>query len=614
MGLTAADLAAMLEHLRTRQGDTTEVEVKLGAGGCPTLGPTLSAFGNMPGGGTILIGLDEGADFAPVGVEDPAAMESAVASQARTAVTPPVQVTFEEALIDGAVIVVVRVLPLPGASRPSRYQGNAYLRQADGDYVMSDQEVQQLLAMRDRPRHDAVAVDGTTPKSLDSDLTREFLMAARAASRRLSTLSDEEVLQRKGVLAVDGVRLTLAGLYALGEYPQQFMPSLSITAAVQLDPRSGARTRDLVHLDGPVPILLEDAMSWVTRNTSSSVRYEAAGHARDVSEIPAIAVRELVANALVHRDLSQHSMGKRVEIRLTNDLLVIGSPGGLWGINSAQLGTPAGKSAVNEHLYDICRLARTSDGARVIEGEGGGIREAERALSAANHQPAKFVDKGVSFTVLVPRHSLLSAEDLEWLAVHDPHHRLSNLQRRIAASMRHGTTWTNAMVREEFAPIDSTVARAELQGLMTVGIAQADGERNHTAYSLAAHLLPASDPPGPTIVVRSPRTSVAPEQQELPLLEEIDRGEGPEAGPSFDGQGSSGAVVWQALAKGPMRIAELVASTGLTEHQVRYALRGLDQSGWVTVNGGWGVRGTTYQRRISRVGSAGSEPLETERE
>lgn len=210
-----------------------------------------------------------------------------------------------------------------------------------------------------------------------------------------------------GVLIPDGPELTVAGLYALGAYPQQFMPNLYITAAVNLDPRSGSRTHDLVHLDGPIPALLEDAMHWVRRNTQTTIRFGADGHGRDAAEIPMVAVRELVANARVHRDIGPHTQSRRVEIRLTNDQLVITSPGGLYGVSVQQLGA-GGKSAVNEYLYDICKRVETTSGARVIEGEGGGITEVMQTLKLANMRSPHFVDKGVSFTVLLPRHSLLA--------------------------------------------------------------------------------------------------------------------------------------------------------------------------------------------------------------
>jgi ATP-dependent DNA helicase RecG len=268
---------------------------------------------------------------------------------------------------------------------------------------MSAQEEQQLLALRNRPRYDATAVAGTTITDLDERLVAAFLSNARAASRRLAGVDDENVLRRKGVLETNGSRLTLGGLYALGQYPQQFAPNLAVTAAVV--PPSGAADRliDLTHLDGPIPDLLDGCLEWLRRNLHSGVRVGADGHNYDHPELPLAALREIVANALVHRDLGPHTQSKRVEIRLRPDRLVISNPGGLWGVSRQQLGLPGGKSAVNEYLYDICTLTPTQQGARIIEGEGGGIGEAERALAEWNAEPPIFIDKAVSFTAILMR-------------------------------------------------------------------------------------------------------------------------------------------------------------------------------------------------------------------
>jgi len=203
--------------------------------------------------------------------------------------------------------------------------------------------------------------------------------------------------------------LTVAGLYALGSYPQQFTPSLAVTAGAA-GSGPGQRLADLTHMDGPIPDLLEQSIEWVRRNTRTAVVFDRDGNGRDQPEIPTVAVRELVANALVHRDLSSSSQSKRVEIRLLRDRLVITSPGGLWGISRDQLGTLRGKSAVNEFLYDMGRSVRTHDGRRVIEAEGGGIREARQALRDAGLPDPVFIDTGVSFSVIIYRQSVRGDE------------------------------------------------------------------------------------------------------------------------------------------------------------------------------------------------------------
>ena len=312
-----------------------------------------------------------------------------------------------EVEIDGSTTLFVDVAGLPLADRPCTYQGRAYLRQADGDYEMSEQERAQIeilrLTSRTRVHDDAAPVDGSGLADLDPDLRATYTELVRRTSGRLQGIDEEVLLRRTGVLEAHGDRLTLAGLYALGEYPQQFIPSLSITAAVHLPRSSGSRLRDLAHLSGPLPVLLEDAMAWVERNTSGTVTYREDGHAIDVPEIPVPAVRELIANALVHRSLSPTTHGRRVDIRLSRDRLVIASPGGLYAVTTSQLGHPGGRSAPNEFLYAICQNLRGPDGFRVVEGEGGGLMEVREELRGLGLPAPDFSATGVTFPAVVHR-------------------------------------------------------------------------------------------------------------------------------------------------------------------------------------------------------------------
>lgn len=113
------------------------------------------------------------------------------------------------------------------------------------------------------------------------------------------------------------------------------------------------------------------------------------------------AVKEIITNALVHRNLDPITGSKRGEIRLRTDRLVVTNPGGLWGVSEGQLGRPDTKSAVTPTLYEVCTNARLYDGSRVIEGEGGGIWEAIEVLAEAGLSAPRFIDKGIAFTVVI---------------------------------------------------------------------------------------------------------------------------------------------------------------------------------------------------------------------
>ena len=93
--------------------------------------------------------------------------------------------------------------------------------------------------------------------------------------------------------------------------------------------------------------MLTDAVDWVARTTQTRIRFGDDGHGRDVHEFPLIAVRELIANALVHRDLSEPALSKGIEIRLLHDRLIISSPGGLWGLSVDVMSRDMGDGSVS---------------------------------------------------------------------------------------------------------------------------------------------------------------------------------------------------------------------------------------------------------------------------
>ena len=98
----AQDLELLVADLRRAGGDTTSVEVKSAAGGLPdTLAPTLSALANLPGGGIVILGLDERNGFRPVQLTDPQVLKQGLAAKARGFV-PPVVLDIDDGMVDGA--------------------------------------------------------------------------------------------------------------------------------------------------------------------------------------------------------------------------------------------------------------------------------------------------------------------------------------------------------------------------------------------------------------------------------------------------------------------------------------------------------------------------------
>lgn len=545
MNWTLDSLTEQLAELRRLHRDSTDIEVKRASELPENLPETTCAFANMPSGGTIILGVDENRDFEVVGVADAAALEEALISQTRNSVKPAPMIECETFTLEGKQVLVAQVNPVPLQNRPAHYRGVAYLRQSDGDYEMNDADLAlveiQKLSHSENFQFDVVPVLNSSTRDLDSVRVKSFLEAARAGSRILSKkIDDQELLETLNIVTVKG-ELTLAGIYALGEYPQSKAPQLRITAAVQL-PREGSsvRTRNMQDFEGPLPDLLESALTWVKQNAPTRNVYDSSGNMRKESVYPLPAVRELIANALVHRDLSPNSDGKWVEIRLCDDRLVISNPGGLRGVSVKQLESATlSKNAVNPRLYDIAKRVRT---------EGAGIQEVLRQTRQALLAKPQLIDTGVQFTAILYGASVFSEAELEWLRSIGGD-GLTAVEKHLLVGLRKGESWHLSRILNEFSPI--TVAEAEklMHGLKKRGFIESENQAHR---------------------VEKEETTLAKITKNAPTIA-------------------------HALELKPQQsFEELLRTTGLSQGQLRFALDKLQAVGLVVREGGWGVHGTTY--------------------
>lgn len=405
---TMIDVAATVEMLRRTGSDTTHIEAKSAAGGLPeSILTTMSALANLPGGGLILLGLDESRNFAPVHLSDPTKLMAGLASQARGAFDPPIMLRVEAVEFEGAHVVVAEVDETPATAKPCRLKrgGAAYLRFWDGDYQLSELEVQGFYESRGQPRFDLAVVPGTGVGDLDPDLLAGFLASIRDGDKRFRKYSDDQtVLVKSGVVGPSG-ELTTAGLLALGDLPQQWFPNFVIQAAAgptdadATDIRVGDRAR----FSGPIPVMLNDAIDWVRGHSRRRVREDAlTGRVRDSFDLPPVAVRELLSNSLVHRDLADWSWSRAIELRVTSERLVLTNPGGLFGVSADRLGQQALSSARNQTLIRICQFIGMADG-NAVEALATGIPKILGATAAAGVLPPLFFDQALSFTAVLRR-------------------------------------------------------------------------------------------------------------------------------------------------------------------------------------------------------------------
>ena len=400
----AKKLNNTLALLRFEDSDNQQYEVKAAAGGFPESAiNTLCAFANTPGGGVLILGVNEKSGFEVVGVCDSKACQQTLANIAKNGFNVAIELSMSLIEVDCKKVVWVEVFESDRQVKPIKLKGSkrSFIRLYDGDFELSELEEQMFVAARGMSQHDEEAVAGTSKADLDQQLTESFIQNRKEGSRTVAKMSNDEVLLRTGVVTSSG-ELTKAGIFALGVYPQQFFPNYSIKASVRKQSKlsNSVRAINVQVFDGPIPTMLDEALEWVNSNSDELILNLRSGHVRNVREYLPVVARELIGNALIHRAVNSVSMAQDVSLIIEDNRLIISNPGGLYGIHVNELGR-TGSVTRNSRLADICQHVRSPDGMSVIEKLGSGIPMILTELAELDMPFPRFIDGGIYFTVIL---------------------------------------------------------------------------------------------------------------------------------------------------------------------------------------------------------------------
>ena len=496
------DTDALIARVRRLGVEPSDVEVKAAAGGLPSSVPeTISAFANGSGG-TLVLGLAEAAGFAPAPGFDASRIRDALADACATKVDPPCRAPIVVEEVEGARVVRLDVPELDPVEKPCFVTtrgtyGGSFIRGGDGDRQLTHYEVTQLLWNRRQPTFDREAVPGASRADLDGTLVNAYLERVRRNAPTL-TGDEDDLLVTLNVLTRDGdgvLRPTLAGLLCFGTYPQQFFPQLFVSFVVLPRLRmgetgpDGRRFLDNKSLVGPIPTIVSDAITMAIKNMRAGAIITGAGR-EDRYDYPLEVTRELVVNAIMHRDYSPDATGTQVQIELYPDRLVIKNPGGLYGpitvadLASADQASTTRNRALATMLGDVEDLVERSR--TLCENRGSGLLAVMAELRRVGMSPPEFDVSPGRMIVRLPQHALLGPETIGWIGTLRQQ-GLTNEQHLALAMMRSSGRVTNAMLQAW--GVDPLTAGSALRDLVGRGLAVRSGGRRYASY----HLL---DSPG----------------------------------------------------------------------------------------------------------------------
>jgi len=296
------------------------------------LAATLVAMANTRGG-TVLIGVAPRSAQIQ-GVQDTAQLVDHI-FQAALLADPPLVLPLPMITNVGHAQLLWITIP---AGLPCVYnlEGRYLGREGSQTNPLPARQLRRLLMERGVLNFEAQMPLHATLDDLDPDKVAAYI-------RLLDLPGDEtpeELLLRRGCLRLreDGAHPaqkldpsklypTYAALLLFGKYPQQWLPNASILAARFLG--EGMADRFIKQeMRGTLPDQLHQAEAFLREAQHSVVRLVGLTH-QETPEYPLEAVRELLVNAVAHRDYNVQ--GDNIHVHMFANHLEVHSPGGLPG-------------------------------------------------------------------------------------------------------------------------------------------------------------------------------------------------------------------------------------------------------------------------------------------
>lgn len=347
--MTSENLLTLINQVVKYRAEYQFIELKAAREGAPKrIYDTLSSFSNSADGGIIIFGIDEQNDFELCGVYDLQDIQQKITEQCDS-MEPKVRPLFSYVTIDDVNICAIEIPPIDISERPCFYAGKgrlkgSYTRVGTNDEPMTEYEIYSYEAYRKKYQDDVRAIPRVTISSINTNELENYFKLLSENKPNLAKLDADKISELMSITINGQYSLTATMLFSL--YPQAYFPQLCIIATALPGTEVGQlgetfeRFTDNKRIEGTIPEMLDDALTFVRKNLRvKTIINPNTGKRQDLLEYPLTAIREIILNALVHRDYSIHTEGMPIQLQIFTDRIEITNPGGLYGrITLDQLG------------------------------------------------------------------------------------------------------------------------------------------------------------------------------------------------------------------------------------------------------------------------------------
>lgn len=317
MTLTPDDLLRLI-----RQGRSARLEWLPDSVAPDALAAIVAAMANGVGG-VVILGV-AGPSAALLGVRDPLTAEDKML-QAVLMIEPRLVIPVPRTLRVNDRTFVALEIP-PGLPHVYAVDGRYLTRAGAGNAPLHPRDIRRLFIERGEISFETEIAPGASLDDLNWDAAQNY--AARLGA--LGQSGAEEALLKRGCLAATpaGPRPTHAGLLLFGRDPQRILRGALILAA-RFPGEALSDQFQKQEIAGNLPEMLRKMEAFLEDHLRREVVMGRGMARSEQHELPMEAARELVVNAVAHRDYSIG--GDSIRVLLFRDRMEVHSPGALPG-------------------------------------------------------------------------------------------------------------------------------------------------------------------------------------------------------------------------------------------------------------------------------------------
>ncbi len=465
-----------LSQIYTR-GESETLAFELESAAALKLAETFSALANTQGG-AVLIGIDAANDTVK-GVRDlDAAREKALAAGLRC--EPPLVLPRPTTvMLEGKPLLYVTIPS--GLPHAYALRGKYMARDGKKNRALGPRQLRDLLRQRGEGNFEATVLPGATLDDLDRARVEEYakLFLGETSSRPRWNEATLDLLYRRGCLCKESgaresasYRPTVAGLLLFGREPQRLLPSAEILLARY----AGAEMSDAFLREtarGALPEQIRAAEAFLTTNMRKGARI-ADFKRQEKPEYPLSAVREVIVNAVAHREYQIR--GEEIRVLMFNDRVEVYSPGRLPGHITVE-------NIVEERFARNEVIVQVLTDLGFVERLGYGIDRILRQMSEAGLPQPKFQETANGFRVT------LRGAGENFVSGDFDRAKYRNLplnERQTAAlNILHKSGRVgNRDLKELYPDVSEETIRRDLADLVDAGLVIKMGDRRGTHYIL----------------------------------------------------------------------------------------------------------------------------------